>query len=190
MADYLLVDGYNIIFAWDELKELAAYNFDAARGRLQDILSNYQGYKKVEVIVVFDGYKCKGNLGSIQKYHNIHVIYTKEAETADQYIEKITGEFVKEGGVVRVATSDRLEQIIIMGQGASRVSARELEKEVSEMNRHIRKHYTESPGTKRNSLIENLSPEMAAFMQELRLKETKEEHEATKKTANKKRKKT
>ncbi len=171
MAGYLLVDGYNIIFSWEKLNNLATTNLDAARGRLQDIMSNYQGYHKEHVIIVFDGYKTKGNLGSVQRYHNIDVIFTKEAETADQYIEKVTGRYVKEGRV-RVATSDKLEQIIIFGKGAIRMSARELEKEIKEMKREIRKNYTEKNVIKRNSLIDNLSPEMAKFMEELRLKET------------------
>lgn len=173
MADYLLVDGYNIIFAWQKLKELAQDNLDAARLTLQDIMSNYQGYKKVEVILVFDGYKVKGNPGTVQRFHNINVVYTKEAETADSYIERVTGIYNKEGKV-KVATSDRLEQIIIMGQGAQRVSARDLEKEIDVMNKQIRRKYTEQPIKKRNNLIDNLSPEMAAFMEELRLKETDE----------------
>lgn len=173
MADYLLVDGYNVIFAWKELKELAKDNLDAARLKLQDIMSNYQGYRNVEVILVFDGYKVKGNPGTVQRFHNIYVVYTKEAETADQYIERVSGMYNQED-VVRVATSDRLEQIIIMGKGAQRVSARDLEKEIKEINRQIRKNYTEQPIKKRNNLIDNLSPEMAAFMAELRLKETDE----------------
>ena len=86
--EYLLVDGYNIIFAWEELKELSKVNIQAARDKLMDILSNYQGYKKQTLILVFDAYKVEGQMGEVQKYHNIYVVYTKEAETADQYIEK------------------------------------------------------------------------------------------------------
>lgn len=171
MADYLLVDGYNIIFAWKELKELAEVNLDAARLKLQDILSNYQGYKNVEVILVFDGYKVKGNPGTVMKFHNISVVFTKEAETADRYIERVSGIYSKIG-TVRVATSDRLEQIIIMGQGSQRVSARDLEKEIEAMNQQIRRKYTDKPIKKRNNLIDNLSPEMAAFLEALRLQET------------------
>ncbi len=167
----MLVDGYNIIFAWDELKKLAEINMDAARTKLQDVLSNYQGYKKCTVILVFDGYKSKGNTGSILKYHNIYVVYTKEAVTADQYIEKITGEYAR-SNLVRVATSDKLEQIIVLGEGATRVSARELFKEVKELESHIRTTYIEKPISKRNCLIDNLSPEMAEYMEKLRLTET------------------
>ena len=171
MKEYLLVDGYNIIFAWDELSRLAEDNLDSARGKLQDILSNYQGYKKCTVILVFDGYKSKGNTGSVLKYHNIYVVYTREAVTADQYIEKITGQYAKNSHV-RVATSDKLEQIIVLGEGAARVSARELQKEVKELEHHIRTAYIEKPVSKRNCLIDNLSPEMAEYMEKLRLTET------------------
>lgn len=123
--EYLLVDGYNIIFAWDDLNELAKYNIESARGKLMDILSNYQGYKKMTLILVFDAYKVKGNQGEVGMYHNIHVVYTKEAETADQYIEK-TVHRIGHNGNVTVASSDGLEQIIIMGAGAHRLSARDL----------------------------------------------------------------
>lgn len=134
---YVLVDGYNIIFAWDELKDLAKVSLDAARGRLQDILCDYQGFTKCRLILVFDAYKVKGNPGAVTKYHNIDVVYTKEAETADMYIEKVT----KEIGVkhhVRVATSDGIEQLIIMGHGAMRVSAAEFEREVADVKAKIR----------------------------------------------------
>lgn len=122
---YLLVDGYNIVFAWEELKLLAADNLDAARGRLLDILCNYQGYLGYPVIVVFDAYKVKGNPGEVTRYQNLHVVYTKEAETADQYIEKTVHRIGRKYRVT-VATSDALEQLIIWGQGAVRQSAREL----------------------------------------------------------------
>lgn len=135
----LLVDGYNIIFAWDELKELANVNLDGARGALQDILSNYQGYKKCHLIVVFDAYKVKGNKGSIEKYNDIYVVYTKEAETADAYIEKTVKEMGKKYRVT-VATSDRLEQMIVVGEGAHRLSARDFYAEVERVNESIRSH--------------------------------------------------
>lgn len=137
MENYLLVDGYNIIFAWQELKELAKTNLDAARGRLMDILCDYQGYTKCHLILVFDAYKVKGNPGSVGKYHNIHVVYTKEAETADMYIEKVTKDIGKQYHV-RVATSDGLEQLIIMGHGAMRVSAAEFEQEVAQVKEKVR----------------------------------------------------
>lgn len=135
---YLLVDGYNIIFAWDFLKELAEVNLEAARGKLMDILCNYQGFSGVTLIVVFDAYKVKGNPGEIFKYHNIHVVYTKEAETADQYIEKTTHELGHKHQVT-VATSDSLEQVIVMGQGARRLSASDFREEVEQAEQEIRR---------------------------------------------------
>ena len=128
-TEYLLVDGYNIIFAWDELQRLAAHDIAAARGALIDILANYQGFRKCRVIVVFDAYKVKGNPGSVQTVHGIKVVYTKEAETADTYIERATYELRRERRV-RVATSDGPEQVIILGHGALRVSARAFHAEV------------------------------------------------------------
>lgn len=135
--EYLLVDGYNIIFAWEELAELARTDLDAARHRLIQILCNYQGYRRCELILVFDAYKVKGNPGSIERQHGIHVVYTKEAETADMYIEKVTHTLAKEHRV-RVATSDGLEQIIILGHGAVRVPARQFREEVEQVERAIR----------------------------------------------------
>ena len=135
--EYLLVDGYNIIFAWESLKELAAVNIDGARGKLLDILCNYQGIKKCNLIVVFDAYRVKGHQTEMLDHHNIHVVYTKEAETADAYIEK----FAHENGRkyhVTVATSDGLEQIIITGQGCYLLSAREFEREVEAANQTLR----------------------------------------------------
>ena len=127
--EYLLVDGYNIIFAWDELKSLARENLEGARCQLMDLLCNYQGFKKNVIILVFDAYKVKNNPGSVERYRNIHVVYTKEAETADAYIERATYEIARDHRV-RVATSDGLEQLIILGHGAVRVSAREFRQEV------------------------------------------------------------
>ncbi len=127
--EYILVDGYNIIFAWDELKALAKDSLNSARDRLIDILCNYQGFRQCNVILVFDAYKVKGNTGSVEKIHNIDVVYTKEAETADMYIEKTSHELSKKHRV-RVATSDSLEQIIILGGGATRISADEFLHEI------------------------------------------------------------
>ena len=134
--EYLLVDGYNIIHAWDELKDIARTDLSAARKALMDILSNYQGFRKCQVIVVFDAYKVKGNPGSVSKYHNIHVVYTKEAETADNYIERVTYEIGRRYRV-RVATSDGVEQLIILGHGALRVSARIFRQEIEEAEGQI-----------------------------------------------------
>ncbi|MBR4888392.1 MAG: NYN domain-containing protein [Clostridia bacterium] len=140
--EYLLVDGYNIIFAWDDLKKLAEDNLNTARSRLIDMLRNYQGYKQSPVIVVFDAYKVKGNPGTIERYGDFAVVYTKEAETADMYIEKVTYELGKKHRV-RVATSDGLEQIIILGHGAWRVSASAFREELKEVEKSIREFLSE-----------------------------------------------
>ena len=134
--EYLLVDGYNIIFAWDELKALAAENLEGARAKLMEIMCNYQGFCGCHLILVFDAYKVKGNPGSVEQFHNISVVYTKEAETADMYIEKTTKEIAKKKRV-RVATSDGMEQIIILGHGATRISARAFQEEVKRVNDRI-----------------------------------------------------
>ena len=135
--EYLLVDGYNIIFAWDELNALSKESLDAARHKLMDILCNYQGYQKCVLILVFDAYRVPGSPGSIEQYHNIHVVYTKEAETADMFIERVTHE-IGRNRRVRVATSDGMEQIIILCHGALRVSARMFHEEVQNVEKQIR----------------------------------------------------
>ncbi len=166
--EYLLVDGYNIIFAWEELKELAEVNIEGARDKLMDILCNYQGYRKCTVILVFDAYRVEGNLGKVQKYHNIIVVYTKEAETADQYIEKTVRNMDRKYDVT-VATSDALEQIIIMGQGAQRLSAAGLKEEVELMLKEIRSEYLGRPAEDRNYLFNYLTEELAKEMESVRL---------------------
>ena len=135
--DYLLVDGYNVIFAWDALRKLADGNLDAARRRLMDILCNYAGYKRCVPILVFDAYKVRGGTREVEKYHNLYVVYTREAETADMYIERATHELAKEHRT-RVVSSDGAEQIIVMGHGALRVSARAFEEEVRAVEKEIR----------------------------------------------------
>lgn len=166
--EYLLVDGYNIIFAWEDLNELAKVNIEAARSKLMDILCNYQGYKKCTLILVFDAYKVEGNQGSIQKYHNIHVVYTKEAETADQYIEKTVHEIGRKYHVT-VATSDAMEQVIILGQGASRMSAKNLLEEIGHMKEEIREFYIEKQKKSGTYLFDNLPEEWTEFMEDVRL---------------------
>ena len=156
--EYLLVDGYNIIFAWEELKELAEASIDGARTKLMDILCNYQGYRKCTVILVFDAYRVEGHACEVSRYHNIHVVYTREAETADQYIEKTVHEIGKRYQVT-VATSDRIEQVIIMGQGARRLSARDFREEVMLAQRQIRENLGEQKEGKRYFLGE-LAPEL------------------------------
>ena len=168
--EYLLVDGYNIIFAWEDLKELAAVNIDGARERLMDILCNYQGFKKSTLILVFDAYKVKGNPGSVETYHNIHVVYTKEAETADQYIEKTVHEIGRKYRVT-VATSDQLEQVIILGQGGQRMSARELLEDVIEVSHQIRETARQKSSSEKNYLFDHLDEETATRMERIRLGE-------------------
>ena len=152
-TEYLLVDGYNIIHAWPDLAELAAGgNLEGARRRLMDMLCNYRGYRPCELILVFDAYRVKGNPGTVEQYHNISVVYTKEAETADMYIEKVTRRLAKEekGRRVRVATSDGLEQIIILGAGALRTSACSFREEVDIAEKEMRRYLAEvDPGPMR-----------------------------------------
>lgn len=166
--EYLLVDGYNIIFAWEELRELAELNIESARNKLMDILSNYQGYKKNTLILVFDAYKVKGNPGEVLRYHNIYVVYTKEAETADQYIEKTVHEIGRKYQVT-VATSDALEQVIILGQGASRMSANNLREEIESANIEIRSTYLQNSPNSKNYLFNHLTEDMAQLMEDVRL---------------------
>ena len=140
---YLLVDGYNVIFAWPELNELAKVNLDGARGRLLDILCNYQAIRQVNLIAVFDAYRLAGHPTEYQDYHNIHVVYTKEAETADRYIERFAHENAQKYDVT-VATSDGMEQIIIVGEGCHLISSRELQEEILQASREILEDYQRS----------------------------------------------
>lgn len=165
--EYLLVDGYNIIFAWEELKEIAAVNIDGARGRLMDILCDYQGMVHCNLIVVFDAYRVKGHRTEVSDYHNIHVVFTKEAENADQYIEK----FAHENGrkeKVTVATSDGLEQIIITGQGCNLLSAREFEDEVNRVKEAFRERYLNRPvpAEHKQYALENFTGSLSAQEEE------------------------
>ena len=165
---YLLVDGYNIIFSWEDLNELSRVNMEGARNKLADLLCNYQGYRKCHVILVFDAYKVEGNPGEVVKYHNIHIVYTKEAETADQYIEKTVHAIGRKYGVT-VATSDGLEQVIILGQGARRLSAKGLREEMEAASREIRGDYLNRQEPSKNLLIHQLPGEMAELMEDVRL---------------------
>lgn len=168
LKEYLLVDGYNIIFAWEDLNELSKINIESARNKLMDRLSNYQGYKKMTLILVFDAYKVKGNPGSVMKYHNIYVVYTKEAETADQYIEKTVHEIGRKYQVT-VATSDALEQVIILGQGGNRLSAANLLEEVEAVEAEISKKVKKEAPKEKNYLFDHLDEEMVDLMEEVRL---------------------
>ena len=176
--EYLLVDGYNVIFAWEELNELAKASINAARNKLMDILSNYQGFTGCTLILVFDAYKVKGSQGEVQKYHNIYVVYTKEAETADQYIEKTTHEIGRKYKVT-VATSDALEQVIVMGQGAYRISARDFYEEVERTEKQIREINEQQYGEKRNYLLDYAKEEDAKHMEEVRLGKKSEKLDKT-----------
>ena len=164
--EYLLVDGYNIIFAWEDLKALSEINLEAARGKLMDILSNLQGALGCTLILVFDAYRVEGGTREIFKYHNIHVVYTKEAETADQYIEKTVHELGRKYQVT-VATSDGLEQVIIMGQGASRLSASGLRELVEVTGSELRETMEQKPAGGKNYLFENLSDEVRGWIEEI-----------------------
>ena len=167
-AEYLLVDGYNIIFTWSKLKKLADVSLEQARDKLIDILDEYQGIKKMCVIIVFDAHLVKGNVGSIYKYSDdVYVVYTKEAETADNYIERTT-ETMKENYDITVATSDGLEQIIIMSKGARRISANDLLGDVKRSKKYIREQIQSYKPIKNNMLIKNLDKETAEWMEKMR----------------------
>lgn len=172
--EYLLVDGYNIIFAWDDLRDLAEVNMDAARGKLMDILCNYQGVKKCSLILVFDAYKLEGFPGEVQKYHNIHVVYTKEAETADQYIEKVAHEIGHKYDVT-VATSDGTEQVIIRGQGCRLLSAKELKTEVGLVQKELREEHLGRGESTKNYLFNYLDRDTAEAMEAVRLGQKEKE---------------
>ena len=170
--EYLLVDGYNIIFSWEELNELAKENIHAACDKLMDILSNYQGYRKCTLILVFDAYKVEGHVEEIIPYHNIYVVYTKEAETADQYIEKTVHRNGRQYQVT-VATSDGLEQVIIMGQGAHRISAQGLKKEIEDTEKTAREEWHQRRQSSKTYLFDHMSEEMQEQMEKIRLGENK-----------------
>ncbi len=164
---YLLIDGYNIIFSWKSLIKLAEDNLEDARVKLLEILCNYQGINKSEIIVVFDAYKVKNGKEVIDDYKNIKVVFTKEAESADTYIERACGVLTKNYSVT-VATSDYLEQTIIMSKGALRQSAVELEFNIKEANKKISEFIEKKP-VKNNMLVDNLDPKTAALLEEMRL---------------------
>lgn len=168
MEEYLLVDGYNILYAWEELRELMQVTLDGARHRLMDILCNYQGYKKCNLIVVFDAYKVPGGVGSAQDYHNIHVVYTKEAETADQYIEKFAHEMGRKYRVT-VATSDGLEQLIIRGQGCILMSASDLKEDLVRVGQQLEEAKGRMPKPGKNYLFADVEKDLAEYLEAVRL---------------------
>lgn len=167
--EYLLVDGYNIIFAWEELSELAKENLHGARTKLMDILCGYQGYRKCHLILVFDAYRVEGHVAEITEYQNIHVVYTAHAETADQYIEKLAHEMGRKYHVT-VATSDGLEQIIIRGQGCMLLSARDLRTEIEQQRVHLQETYMNKPRTERNYFLDHASDEVREALKEIQEK--------------------
>lgn len=166
--EVLFIDGYNIIHSWDELKLQSEISLESARSKLVDIISNYQGFTNVEAVVVFDGYNVKGNKESKLKSGNVYVVYTKEGQTADNYIEKSIRSIPLDTKI-RVATSDYLEQIMILGKGATRISARELHDEIFETENKIRKNYIEKRPPKKNMLADNLDEKTRIWLENMRL---------------------
>ena len=167
MEEYLLVDGYNVIFAWEDLKELAKVNIEGARNKLMDVLCNYQGFKKCNLILVFDAYKVQGQELGVQKYHNIYVVYTKEAETADQYIEKVVHEIGRKYHVT-VATSDNVEQVVTLGQGGKLLSAGSSDRG-GRSAAPDKRRISESSQKGKNYLFDYLDEEISGQMEEVRL---------------------
>ncbi len=174
LEEYLLVDGYNIIFAWEDLSQLAKTNIDGARGKLIDIMCDYQGWRQCTLILVFDAYRPEGHKEEIVKYHNIHVVYTKEAETADQFIEK-TVHKMRPQYEVTVATSDGLEQIIIRGEGAHLISAREFREEIA-YSRKMALEALEEQKTESGKayLLDHASEELSRELEKIRLGDSDE----------------
>ena len=168
IIEYLLIDGYNIIFAWDNLKKLAATSLEHARKRLIEILSDYQGYTEQNTIVVFDAHKVNNGKGCVELYNNITVVYTKEKETADNYIEK-TAKSLTKNYKVKVATSDAIEQVIIMGSGAYSLSAMGLYKQIEDSKKQMENYYMQNRAVKNNMLIHNLDKETAKLLESMRL---------------------
>lgn len=164
---YLLVDGYNIIFAHEELSSIATYSLASARQKLCDMLSEFKGMTLYRIIVVFDAHLVEGGLGSVESYHNIMVVFTKEAETADNYIERTSHKLARHDRVV-VATSDYLEQIIIIGQGARRISAKDLWMEIESAKAALRERYINNQPIKRNPISSLLDAETSRKLDEMR----------------------
>jgi len=165
--EFLLVDGYNIIFAWDKLAALANESLDFARVKLAEILSDYGGITNEEIILVFDAQKVAGGVGSVTRDGNITIVFTKEAETADSYIERTVANIPKRYAV-RVATSDSLEQVIIMGHDARRISALAFQREVETTRENIRERFVRNRPVKNNMLLDNLDKETANLLEQMR----------------------
>lgn len=167
--EILLVDGYNIIHAWDELKALIDDSLFIARDRLIEILSDYKGFNDIDIIIVFDAHKVKGNIGDFQKVSNVYVAYTKHLQTADSYIERFTLKNSK-NYTVKVATSDVLEQVIILGYGAQRISAKSLYNIVCESKKKLNDNYLNIKQVKKNTLFDNLNQETQEILNMYRKK--------------------
>ena len=165
---YLLVDGYNVIHANNELAALAADSLETARKRLGDILCEFKALSRYRIILVFDAHLVAGGIGSVENYHNIKIVYTKEAETADHYIESAAYKLGKKNDRVTVATSDVLEQVIILGQGASRISAEDFWVEIETTKEEVRTRYIRNRPIKKNPLESLLDPETARKLEEMR----------------------
>ena len=165
---YLLVDGYNIIHANKELTLLAEDSLDAARKKLSDALCEFKALSRYRVILVFDAHMVAGSIGSVEDYHNIKIVFTKEAETADHYIESVAYKLGKKNDRITVATSDTLEQIIILGQGAMRISAEDLWVEIEAAKEEVRARYIRNRPIKKNPIESLLDPETAKILEEMR----------------------
>jgi predicted RNA-binding protein with PIN domain len=165
--EYLLVDGYNVIFTWDNLRKLAESSLEDARVKLLDILCDYQGFTQSIVIAVFDAHHTKGGSGDLEKHLNIHVVYTREAETADNFIER-TAAVLSKHDRVRVVTSDYLEQIIVIGHGAFRVSANDFLKEVETLKSQMQPQYAKNSANSRNPLIDRVDRRTAELLERMR----------------------
>ena len=168
-SEYLLIDGYNVIFAWKELRAAADTSLEDARIKLLDLLCDYQGYKQINVIAVFDAHLIRGGTGSVETYNNIRVVFTKEAETADNFIERTTAVLARHDKV-RVVTSDYTEQIIIMGRGAVRVSAGDFKREIETLHQEAQKRFLNQRPVKTNPLMDLLDEETARLLEEMRRK--------------------
>ena len=168
-SEFLLVDGYNVIFAWDDLRAIAESSLEDARIRLLDLLCDYQGYKQINVIAVFDAHQIRGGAGSVENYNNIKVVFTRESESADNFIERTTVTLAK-NDKVRVVTSDYTEQIIVIGRGAVRISVKEFKREVETLRREAQKRFLNQKPVKSNPLIDLLDEKTARLLEEMRRK--------------------
>ncbi|MDR1531283.1 MAG: NYN domain-containing protein [Clostridiales bacterium] len=167
---YLLIDGYNIIYGWDKLKHIADKSLEDARLALVEQMSEYRAMTNQEIIIVFDAHKVKGNVGEVEQRGGVQIVYTREAETADHYIERAASDLTKRYSV-RVATSDNLEQVIILSRGADRVSARDFAREVEQVKQQIEEIRLGLKPVKRNMLMDNLDCETAAMLERMRRNE-------------------